>query len=189
MEIRSVPRIKKGGIGTGRSKVEKDLSTKQHLQEKNSRVQAAHENEERAAHPEKKACQGKKPADCLIHKRPDLTFPRSVRVRSRADYLKVQRSGRKTWGRYLIILSMDNDLPDTRFGITVSRKTGNAVTRNRVKRRIREIQRLNRRNVIAGKDIIVIATREAARANFDVMRSEYVVLMNKAGLTMEPPGV
>jgi ribonuclease P protein component len=83
---------------------------------------------------------------------------------------------------------MDNNLSDTRFGITVSRKTGNAVTRNRIKRRIREILRQNRRNVIAGQDIVVIATREAPGASFDQMRSEYIFLMDKAGLTEELVG-
>jgi len=86
-------------------------------------------------------------------------------------------------GRYLIILSMDNDLSASRFGITVSRKTGNAVTRNRVKRRIKELQRLSRCNVISGKDIVVIATREAPKADFESMKSEYTNLIQRAGLS------
>ena len=183
MNKRVVPRDNKRGIGTRRKNFEKDLSTKQYLQKENSRVQAPHEDQKRTTDPEKKACQGKKTADRLIRKRLDLTFPRSVRVRSRADYLKIQRSGRKLGGRYLIILSMDNGLPAARFGITVSRKTGNAVTRNRVKRRIRELQRLNRDIVVPGKDIVVIATREASEATFEKMKMEYADLIKRAGLT------
>ena len=85
-------------------------------------------------------------------------------------------------GRYLIILSMDNDLPASRFGITVSRKTGNAVARNRVKRRIKELQRLNRDSIVPGKDIVVIATREAPKATFEKMEIEYTDLIRRAGL-------
>ena len=88
-------------------------------------------------------------------------------------------------GRYLIILSMDNELPASRFGITVSRKTGNAVTRNRIKRRIRELQRFNRDTVVTGKDIVVIATKRASEATFETMKMEYAELINRAGLSRE----
>jgi ribonuclease P protein component len=186
MNKRSVPLDRKKGIGTRRKNFEKDLSTQQHLQKKNTRIQAPHADQERPADPEKKARQGKKAADRLIREHLDLKFPRLVRVRSRADYLKIQRSGRKMGGRYLIILSMDNDLPASRFGITVSRKTGNAVTRNRVKRRIRELQRLNRDSVVPGKDIVVVATRNASAATFEKMKMEYANLITRAGLVKEP---
>jgi ribonuclease P protein component len=185
MNKRSVPRDRKQGTGTRRNNLEKDFSTKQHLQKQNARVQAPHEDKRRTAGPEEKAGQGKEAADCLIMEHPDLRFPRSVRVRSRTDYLKVQRSGKKVGGRFLIILSMNNGLPASRFGITVSRKTGNAVTRNRVKRRIRELQRLSRDNVVAGKDIVVIATRKAPGADFEGLKGEYKALMTRAGLISE----
>jgi len=183
MNKRSVPRDHKEGIGTRRKNFEKDISTKQHLQKKNPRIQTPHEDQKRTTDPEKKTRQGKKTADRLIRERLDLTFPRSVRVRSRADYLKVQRSGRKVGGRYLIILSMDNNLPASRFGITVSRKTGNAVNRNRIKRRIRELQRLNRSSIVPGKDIVVIATPKASGAHFEDMKTEYEDLIRRANLT------
>jgi ribonuclease P protein component len=186
MKKRSVPRNSKKGIGTRRKNFEKNLSTKQYLQKENPRIPAPHEDQRRTADPEKKARQGKKKADRLIPERLDRKFPRSVRVRSRSDYLKIQRSGRKTGGRYFIILSLDNKLPDSRFGITVSRKTGNAVTRNRVKRRIKELQRLNRDCIIPGKDIVVIATREAPKTTFEKMKMEYADLIRRAGLTREP---
>jgi ribonuclease P protein component len=188
MNKRSVPPVGSGGIGTRRNNLEKNLSAKQHLQEEDSRFQASHENEERKADPEKKARQGQKAVNGLIFRKQDLTFPRSAKVRSRTDYLRIQRSGRKTGGRYLILLSMDNNLPASRFGITVSRKTGNAVTRNRTKRRIREIQRLSRDMVVPGKDIVVIATREASTAEFEDMKTEYSNLISRAGLARAEAG-
>ena len=182
MNKKPVPRHRKEGIWTRRKSFEENLSTKQYFQKENPRIQAPHEDQGRAADPEKKARQGKKTADRLILKPQDFTFPRSLRVRSRADYLKIQRSGQKMGGRYLIILSMDNELPASRFGITVSRKTGNAVTRNRVKRRIRELQRFNRDSVVTGKDIVVIATQKASEATFERMKMEYTDLIKRAGL-------
>ena len=186
MKKRPVPRDRMGGIEVRRNNLEKDLSAKQHLQKEDPWIQASHANKGRTAGPEKKTSQGQKAADRLIEKREDQTFPRSIRVRKRAVYRKVQRSGRKTGGRYLILLSMDNDLPASRFGITVSRKTGNAVTRNRIKRRIRELQRLNRSSILSGKDIVVIATRQAAEATFEGMEAEYIDLLRRAGLTKGP---
>lgn len=186
IEKRSVPRNRKEGIGIRRTNLEKDLSTKQHLQKTDPRVQAPHENKERKADPEKKTRQGQKAAGRLSTEHKSQTFPRSIRIRSRVDYQKVQRSGQKAGGRYLILLSMDNDLPTSRFGITVSRKTGNAVTRNRIKRRIRELQRTNRNNTAQGKDIVVIATRDASRATFKGMEAEYKDLLRKAGLATAP---
>jgi ribonuclease P protein component len=183
MNKKSVPLYRKKGIWTRRKSFEENLSTKQCFQKENPRVQAPHEDQERTADPEKKARQGKKTADRLILKSLDFTFPRSIRVRSRADYLKIQRTGQKMGGRYLILLSMDNELPTSRFGITVSRKTGNAVTRNRVKRRIKELQRFNRDSVVPGKDIVIIATRKAPEATFERMKMEYTDLIKRAGLS------
>ena len=183
MNKKSVPRDRKKGIWTRRNSFEENLSTKQHFQKENPRIQAPHEDQGWTADTEEKARQGKKTADRLIIKPPDFTFPRSLRVRSRADYLKIQRSGQKMGGRYLILLSMDNELPTSRFGITVSRKTGNAVTRNRVKRRIRELQRFNRDSVVPGKDIVIIATRKAPEATFERMKMEYTDLIKRAGLS------
>ena len=185
MKKRAVPRRSGKGIGTRRKNFEKDLSAKQHFKKEDSWIQAPHEDQERTTDPEEKTRQGKKTTDRLIRERLNQTFPRSIRVRKREDYLKIQRSGRKVGGRYFIILSLDNTLPGSRFGITVSRKTGNAVTRNRIKRRIRELQRLHRDKVVAGKDIVVIATREASGATFETMNEEYTSLIKKAGLSRE----
>jgi len=141
-------------------------------------VQAPHEDKKWSANLEEKASQRKKEAHRL-----NLGLPRSLRIRSRSDYLRVQHSGQRARGRYLIVLAMENGLSYARFGITVSRKTGNAVTRNRIKRRIKEFQRLNQEIILPGKDVVIIATRAAAEANFRPMEAEYLELARKAGLT------
>ena len=180
-KIRS--RDKARGAEGRRKGFEKNISTKQRFQEKKPRVQAPHENTERAPHLEKKARQGKEAASGLTGEKTDLRFPREARIRSRAEYLQVQSAGLRTRGRNLIILSIDNSLPITRFGITVSRKTGNAVTRNRIKRRLREIQRQNHSRFVFGKDMVVIATRQAPGASYAELEKEYLKLADAAGLT------
>jgi len=69
----------------------------------------------------------------------------------------------------------------------VSRKVGNAVKRNRVKRKIKEIQRLNRNETTAGSDIVVIARQAAANARFGELETEYMKLIRLAGLTAKEP--
>ena len=167
-----------------RRQLEKNVSAKQCFKEENTRIQNPHENEGRTTDSEKKTGQRKKAFDGLTNT-PDLRFPRNVRVRSRTDYLKVQRSGRKIRGRYFILLTSFNDLPITRFGITVSKRYGNAVKRNSIKRKVREIQRLNRRYILSGNDIVIIVRQKALEATFRQMEEEYLQLAHQAGLVEE----
>ena len=168
--------------GNRRKHLEKNISAEQRLQKKDAWIQDPHENEKRTPDSEKKTGQRKKTSDSLDGKT-DLRFPRSIRIRSRADYIRAQNSGKRIRGRYLILLTIGNDLSTSRFGVTVSKKNGNAAKRNRIKRRIREIQRLNRYLVPPGRDVIVIAKREASEASFEQMKAEYNQLIRRADLT------
>ena len=93
-------------------------------------------------------------------------FLRSDRVVRSSDFKLLSQRGKRAAGRYFVILwatrSPREDLESTRIGITVSRKVGNAVVRNRVKRRIREWFRQDRHNLASTMDIVVIAKPAAA---------------------------
>ena len=96
--------------------------------------------------------------------------------------MRVQGGEERVHGRFIILLHTENNLPESRFGITVSRKTGNAVTRSRIKRKLREIQRLARSRVATGSDIVVIARRPASGALYKELEHEYLELARKSGL-------
>lgn len=66
----------------------------------------------------------------------------------------------------------------------MSRKLGNAVSRNRIKRIIREIQRLNREHFLPGYDVILIARRGARSARFADLEREFLELADHAGLLL-----
>ena len=96
------------------------------------------------------------------------TFPKQRRLRKRREFLAVQGEGHATHGRYLLVVSRpagpgpegsDTELRG-RVGITVSKKVGSAVKRNRIKRLIREYVR--RHDFAVCKDVVVIAKRSAA---------------------------
>lgn len=98
-------------------------------------------------------------------------FPRSLRLRKRRDYLAVQEGGIAVHSRYFILLVKRDGAG--RVGITVSKKIGNSVTRNRVKRLVREAIRqwADGSWVPPGRDVVVVARRSAAGADLaDVAR-------------------
>src|SRR5688500_10353590 len=87
-----------------------------------------------------------------------------MRLRQRADYLAVQTDGTKTHGRHILGIARkrsDSQLAG-RLGLTVTKKVGNAVVRNRIKRMVREWMRLHGW-VPPGWDIVVVAKDSAAR--------------------------
>ncbi|TVQ87322.1 MAG: ribonuclease P protein component [Deltaproteobacteria bacterium] len=95
-------------------------------------------------------------------------YPRSSRLRKRADFLRVQRSGARRKLRHTVVcltVRADPKLCPARFGLTVSRKVGPAVVRNRVKRRLREAIR-RQRGPLAGIDVVFIALPSAAQASY-----------------------
>jgi len=67
-------------------------------------------------------------------------------------------------------------------GITVSRKLGHAVVRNRIRRRLREVYRLNEEKFLPGWDIVVVARSRAVDASFSVLTRSYLNLAKKAGI-------
>ena len=101
----------------------------------------------------------------------DQRFPREVRLRRSRDFRVVQRRGRKLTTGRLVILYRSAGLDHSRFGLTVSRKVGNAVARNRVKRIIRESFRL-RRCALRGLDVVVLARAGLERRTSDALRED-----------------
>ncbi|BAT70968.1 ribonuclease P protein component [Thermosulfidibacter takaii ABI70S6] len=89
----------------------------------------------------------------------DFSFPKEYRLIKRSQFLKVYQQGTKVYSRYFTIHYLPNDLGHPRIGITVTRKVGKAVKRNRWKRLIREAFRLNKHK-FPNWDIVVTVKRE-----------------------------
>ncbi|MCL1988383.1 MAG: ribonuclease P protein component [Firmicutes bacterium] len=68
--------------------------------------------------------------------------------------------------RLLVLYTKKNELPQSRLGVSVSRKVGNAVVRNKLKRRIKEIMRLNANKLAQGYDFVIVARKGSATASF-----------------------
>jgi ribonuclease P protein component len=88
---------------------------------------------------------------------------RADRLRDGRDFRRVSREGRRRSSRHFVALVAPGRDPErARLGLTVSRRVGGAVGRNRVKRRVREWFRRRREVVGVGVDVVVIARRGAA---------------------------
>ncbi len=84
--------------------------------------------------------------------------------------------------RYLVLYARRNRTATNRVGITVSKKLGHAVVRNRIRRRIREVYRLNEDKFQPGWDIVVVVRNRAIDADFDKLTAAYLYLADKAGI-------
>jgi ribonuclease P protein component len=101
---------------------------------------------------------------------------RSKRLRKRSGFLAVEQHGRRIAGRNLVLYAMlpadGKSAREVRLGITVSKKVGGAVVRNRVKRWVRESYRRISQPAPPGTDLVVIAKPSAANATYDATAEE-----------------
>ena len=78
-----------------------------------------------------------------------------------------------------------NRSAQNRVGVTVGKKLGHAVIRNRVRRRLREVYRLNEAKFAPGWDIVVVARSRCIKADFQKLTQAYLSLAEKAGILKE----
>ena len=83
---------------------------------------------------------------------------------------------------YLVFYARKNRTEQNRVGITVSKKLGKAVIRNRIRRRLREVYRLNEELFTPGWDIVVVARSRCVGADFGKLTNAYLSLAEKAGV-------
>lgn len=83
---------------------------------------------------------------------------------------------------FMVLYARKNRTDANRVGITVSKKLGHAVVRNRTRRRLREVYRLNEDRFLPGWDIVVVARMRAVEAPFDKLTASYLSLAEKAGV-------
>jgi ribonuclease P protein component len=99
------------------------------------------------------------------------TFGKHERIRKRKEYLAIYEQGVRGYSKNFTYITCTNPSGAKRLGTAVSRKVGNAVRRNRIKRLLREFFRLNKSQFPEAKDVVIIARKNIPLLNYrDVCR-------------------
>jgi ribonuclease P protein component len=101
-------------------------------------------------------------------------FPHEVRIVRSSDYRNIYKAGKKVHSERFVLFGRVNEIGHPRLGITVSRKIGNAVVRNRIKRLFREIFRRSLAQISNSLDIVVNAKAGCVGASYSDLRAEFL---------------
>jgi ribonuclease P protein component len=95
------------------------------------------------------------------------------RIRKKRDFINLYKSGSRYRGRYFSLVYRPNPFGTSRLAVVVSKKVGPAVTRNRVKRRLRDFFRRNKGLIPEPTDIIIVARKEIVDLDASELRAGY----------------
>lgn len=109
----------------------------------------------------------------------DERFSRNDRVVHGAEYRSIYSSGTKLHSERFVLFSRENGLSHHRLGITVSRKVGGAVVRNRIKRLFREVFRKSKAEIPYHLDLVLNAKHGCAEAGYNDLREEFLRAVRK----------
>lgn len=107
-----------------------------------------------------------------------FSLKRHEKIKKSADFIKVYKRGLKKESLHFKIAFLANDLPWSRLGITVSKKTGSSVQRNYIKRCVREYFRLHKSRFPEASDIVFTAKPGADHLKYTDMAGEFDALLH-----------
>lgn len=110
---------------------------------------------------------------------------RKSRLTGDKRFSQIHQEGRSVANNFLVVRVLPNGLDYSRFGFMVSKRLGNAVTRNKVKRRLREVVRKS--PVAPGWDAIFIARKGAERASYQSLQQAAQNLLRRTKLISVDP--
>ena len=110
-------------------------------------------------------------------------FSRLSRLSRASEFRLVKAAGKSWTGKHLVlaVLARGTEQP-ARIGIITTKRLGNAVSRNQVRRRIREIFRLNQHRIQKGFWLVTIARFSSAAASFDELQRDWLRLVERASI-------
>ncbi len=112
--------------------------------------------------------------------RADQRFPKSDRLLKRDAFRRVYEKGQKVHGRLFTAFVLSSESDTLRIGLTVTRKTGKSVDRNRCRRVLREAFRRNRNLATGtGADLVINAKRELVTAPYAEVEAEVARLLSR----------
>ena len=101
------------------------------------------------------------------------TFALQERIRKKKDFLHLYKKGRRYKGKYFNFIYLSSDSSFSRMAVVISKKVGNAVKRNKIKRWMRTLFRRNKDLLKNSFDIIIIAKKEILEASWLKLQEDY----------------
>jgi ribonuclease P protein component len=115
-------------------------------------------------------------------------FPKASRLTRTVEFALVKKDGKSWIGRHVTLGILHRaGAGAARLGIITTRRLGDAVIRNRVRRRLREIFRLNQHRLISGIWIVTVARVSAAEATFHQLERDWLRLADRASILAPNP--
>jgi ribonuclease P protein component len=111
----------------------------------------------------------------------------AVTLKKNHEFRRLYQRGASAAGGSLVLYCRKNRLGRNRLGLTASVKLGGAVTRNRCRRRMREVYRLNSGRLRRGYDIILVARGRTATAPWQELNDTFLRLCRKLDLLEDKP--
>jgi len=106
----------------------------------------------------------------------------STSLKKNYEFKRLYNKGKNVASKCVVVYCLKNGRTENRLGITVSTKLGGAVRRNRIRRRLKEIYRLNEEALRVGYDIVLVARLRSRYAGWGELESSVLSLFGKLGL-------
>ena len=103
------------------------------------------------------------------------------------DFKRLYNKGKSAASQCVVVYCRRNGKSESRLGITVSTKLGGAVQRNRIRRRLKEIYRLNEKRLSPGYDVVIVARIRSRYVGFSELEASVLALLRKLGLFSKSP--
>ena len=98
------------------------------------------------------------------------------------EFKRLYNKGKSAATQCVVVYCRRNGKAENKLGVTVSTKLGGAVQRNRIRRRLKEIYRLNEDKLIPGHDIVIVARIRARYAGYSELETSVLTLFRKLHL-------
>lgn len=105
---------------------------------------------------------------------------KNIRLRNNKDFKIVYKRGKSYWNRNFSVVIKPNNLNTKRIGFSITKKYGKAVSRNKIKRRLRHIVDLNLNSLKSGYDIVIIPRQNTLEMNFKDLEKSLLHIINIA---------
>lgn len=115
-----------------------------------------------------------------------MTFPDSLRMKTPEEFKRVYDRKKSASDGTIVVYACENQFAHPRLGVSVSKKVGNAVERNRWKRLFREAFRLMQHDLPQGVDLILIPKLDTDEPDFEALKASLVTLAQQAAKKLGP---